>query len=84
MSALRVPNTQPIQYTMKIDGVAFTALEDLKSAVVRLPAGSKLVWDSGCFWFRDIPLGAQPRMTMSSFKQFCQEHQIEFNYYFGY
>jgi len=78
------PGLRTDDYTLYLNGVAYTDLRKFTEAVAQLPAGSRLVWSSGCFAFSEIPLGPVPRMMIPEFKAFCKRHHIRFNYYCGY
>jgi hypothetical protein len=65
-------------WVITLDGAPYTSTDDLKRAVERLPAGSKLTWYVGCLLFRDVPLGAPPRMKLAEFQKFCAEHGVTF------
>ncbi len=61
----------------------YASLPALKAAVSRLPAGSRLVWDTGCIGFTEIPMGTAPRMRIPEFKKYCRNHRIKFEYSCG-
>ena len=65
-------------WSIKIDGITYSSIEELKRAVQSLPAGSKLTWYTSCFLFLEVPLGPKPRMKMAEFEKFCSEHHVTF------
>ena len=78
MYGKRVGDARPWTYTFTVNGVSCTTLDELKRAVTKLPAGSKLTWETGCLMFFEVPMGPVPRMKMSDFTAFCAEHGVTF------
>jgi hypothetical protein len=71
-------------YTVVLQGESYTTRESLMAAVERIPQLSRIVWNSGCIAFPEIPLGPKPRMSMSEFKAFCGRRLIRFDAHWGY
>ena len=64
-------------------GKRIETTEDFKAAVLTLPRGTELFWDSGCIMYRALPV-AGPRATIVELQQFCAEHGVRFVHSFGY
>jgi hypothetical protein len=77
MFARRLPHPSR-EWLIKLDGATYTSAEELKAAIERLPAGSKLTWYTDCFLFLDVPLGTPPRMKLTEFRKFCSDHGVTF------
>ena len=83
IKASRLDNKSSRELIFLIDGTEINDTDALKALVAKLPTGSKVSWNSGCFWYRTLPLRG-PKVTPEQFTAFCREHGIEFHYYFGY
>jgi hypothetical protein len=70
--------------TIVLQGEKYTSREALIAAVERIPQQSRIVWQSGCIAFPELPLGPKPWMTMSGLKDFCSSRLIRFDYQWGF
>jgi hypothetical protein len=61
----------------------FTETSKFLSWIASLPKGTKLRWNSGCFYYENLPL-EDSSMKMSEFKSFCSGHGIVFTWTYGY
>jgi hypothetical protein len=61
----------------------FETIDEFIPWVTSLPEGSKLHWNSGCAFYRRVPLRGS-KMTMDEFKAFCANRRIEFTWQYGY
>ena len=70
---------RPRPRIFELAGKRIETVEDFKAAVLALPRGTELVWDSGCLIFETLPV-AGPQATLAELQQFCAAHGVVFTY----
>lgn len=79
MIACRLPHPSR-EWFITIDEADYTSTDELKKAIAHFPAGSKLIWYVGCFWFLEIP--TPPRMKLDEFKRFLSERGVTLTFHY--
>jgi hypothetical protein len=68
----------PAQYIISVDGAQCTTMDEFRQAILRLPAGSRVTWEVGCFSYTKIPIGPAPQTPKREFQAWCAEHGVTF------
>lgn len=76
-------NTSRSDVKFIIHGTEIRDTDALKAFVAKLPKGAILRWDSGCSFFRTLPLPG-PTVKFSEFRALCTEHGINFQFICGF
>ena len=74
---------RPQARIFELAGKRIETLDDFKAAVLTLPRGAEVLWDSSCLIYERLPV-AGPRSTIAELRQFCAAHGVTFRYTWGY
>ena len=75
---------KPLSQYYDLDGKHVQTIEQLKAAVIQLPAGSLVYFDGTCTSTDHIELGHGPYMSFSAFRRLCQSHQVRLDWHIGF
>ena len=64
-----------------VGGKRVKTVDELKDAILALPQGAKVLWDSGCLDYSSAPLPITgPPITIEALQKFCSDHGVTFTY----
>ena len=68
----------PVGFVISLNGTRCATLDEFKNVILKLPHGSRVTWEVGCFSYTTIPLGPPPYIPKHEFKAWCREHNVTF------
>jgi hypothetical protein len=71
---------EPPRRVVSLNGTKCETIAELKEAILRLPAGSRVELEVGCFGApRTMPIGPPPHIPTREFREWCLQHGIRFS-----